>query len=147
VRTLASELAPHAERLSSRPRVYADANLPAGLVAFMRQRLNWDVLFVVEHDELRRARDIEHYRLARKLRRTLVTLDRDYLDDSQFPPHESPGVVVVSAPHERDLARVLRRIDRALFGPEGAGRTESAGLPLEGHKLYAQADWKPQANG
>ena len=31
--TLSSELAPHAERLSPRPRIYADANVPAGLVA------------------------------------------------------------------------------------------------------------------
>ena len=39
------------------------------------------MLFVLEHDDLRRARDIEHYRLARQLGRTLVTLDRDYIDD------------------------------------------------------------------
>ena len=46
--TLSSELAPHAERLSPHPRIYADANVPAGLVAYMRQRLHWDVLFVLE---------------------------------------------------------------------------------------------------
>ena len=38
-----SELAPHAQRISSRPRIYADANVPAGLVAHMRLRLQWDV--------------------------------------------------------------------------------------------------------
>ena len=53
---------------------------------FMRESLRWDVLFVIEHPDLRRARDIEHYRLARQLRRTLITLDRDYLDDRRFPP-------------------------------------------------------------
>ena len=41
--TLSSELAPHAERLSPRPRIYADANVPAGVVAYMRARLEWDV--------------------------------------------------------------------------------------------------------
>ncbi|MGH9145517.1 MAG: DUF5615 family PIN-like protein, partial [Vicinamibacterales bacterium] len=86
--TLSSELGPLAERLSSKPRVYADANVPAGIVDFMRVRLEWDVLFVLEHDDLRRARDTEHYRLARQLRRTLLTLDRDYLDDRRFPPSE-----------------------------------------------------------
>src|SRR5882724_1578906 len=86
--TLSTELAPHAERLSPRPRIYADANMPAGLVAYMRQRLGWDVLFVVEEDTLRRAADITHYRLADQLRRTLVTMDRDYLDDRLFPPAE-----------------------------------------------------------
>lgn len=145
--TLASELGPHAERLSSKPRVYSDANVPAGVVEFMRARLEWDVLFVLEHDELRRARDIEHYRLARQLRRTLITLDRDYLDDRRFPPAEGAGVVVISAPHERDLARLLRRIDRALF--QAAALSDpplalGATLPLEGRKLHAQADWTEQ---
>jgi predicted nuclease of predicted toxin-antitoxin system len=125
--------------------VYADANVPAGLVTFMRVRLRWDVFFVLEHDGLRRARDTEHYRLARQLRRTLVTLDRDYLDDRRFPPSESSGVVVISAPHERDLARVLRRIDRALFAHLAVDNpvpsTDGSGLPLEGRKLHAQADW------
>jgi Domain of unknown function (DUF5615) len=148
--TLASELGPHAERLSSRPRVYADANVPAGLVGFMRDRLQWDVLFVLEHDELRRARDIEHYRLARQLRRTLVTLDRDYLNDRRFPPAEGAGVVVISAPHERGLARLLGRIDRALFraAPVEAGTVVGgSGLPLEGRKLHAHADWTKQPVG
>ena len=146
--TLSSELGPHAERLSSKPRVYADANVPAGLVDFMRVRLEWDVLFVLEHDELRRARDTEHYRLARQLRRTLLTLDRDYLDDRRFPPSEGSGVVVISAPHERGLARLLRRIDRALFAQgriTGASHTNGTGLPLEGRKLHAHADWTAQA--
>ena len=148
--TLSSELGPHAERLSSKPRVYADANVPAGLVGFMRVRLKWDVLFVLEHDELRRARDIEHYRLARQLRRTLVTLDRDYLDDHRFPPSEGAGVVVISAPHERGFARLLRRIDRALFvhgaaSGDGVPATNGTGLPLEGRKLHAHADWTAQA--
>ena len=46
--TLASELALHAERLSGQPRVYVDANVPAGLVAFMRTSLQWDTMFVME---------------------------------------------------------------------------------------------------
>ena len=53
--TLSTELAPHAQRLSSRPRIYADANVPAGIVAHMRLRLHWDVLFVLEEADLRRA--------------------------------------------------------------------------------------------
>src|SRR3954454_9547216 len=102
--TLSSELAPHAERLSPQPRIYADANVPAGLVAHMRTRLHWDVLFVVEEDELRRASDVKHYQLAHQLRRTLVTMDRDYLDDRRFPPGSSGGVLVIQAPDERQLS-------------------------------------------
>ena len=127
--TLATELAPHAGR-SSDPRVYADANIPLGVVGYMRTRLRWDVFFVLEHDDLRRARDTEHYRLARQLGRTLVTLDRDYEDDRRFPPGEGSGVIVFSAPDERRLCRLMLQADRELFRADGA-----VPLPLEGRKL------------
>jgi predicted nuclease of predicted toxin-antitoxin system len=133
VGTLASGLAPVAEGLTEAPRVYCDANLPAGLVGFMRERLGWDVLFVIEEDSLRRAPDIEHFRLAAQLRRTLVTLDRDYLDDSRFPPEEGSGVLVLSAPHEEQLERLVARVDRVLF------RTR---MPLVGRKLHVHTDWE-----
>jgi hypothetical protein len=134
--TLASELGPHAERLTAQPRIYVDANVPAGLVAFMRSRLRWDVLFVVEHDDLRRARDGEHFRLARQLRRTLITFDRDYLDDRKFPPLESGGVLVLSAPDEGRYRSLLQRIDADLFRSH-----EELALPLEGQKLHVHVDW------
>ena len=51
--TLASELGPHAGRIAGQPRLYVDANVPAGLVTYMRTKLQWDVLFVIEHDECR----------------------------------------------------------------------------------------------
>ena len=142
--TLASELGPHAGRIAGQPRLYVDANMPAGLVAFMRTRLNWDVLFVIEHDDLRRARDGEHYRLARQLRRTLLTLDRDYLDDRKFPPRESGGVVVMTAPEQRGLAVLLGRLDQELFRrPDAAASLlhDVAPLPLEGRKLHLHIDW------
>ena len=129
--TLASELGPHANRLSGQPRIYVDANIPAGLVAFMRTRLQWDVLFVVEHDDLRRARDGEHYRLARQLGRTLITQDRDYLDDKKFPPIESGGVVVLTAPTVRGYESLLTRIDEMFQSP----------LPFEGRNVHLHVDW------
>lgn len=128
--TLSSELGPFVARGADAPRIYADANIPTGVVEFMRARLAWDVLFVLEHDDLRRAPDIQHFRLARQLGRTLVTLDRDYIDDRRFPPRESAGVIVLSAPDERWLRRLLQQADRELFRAEGA-----TGLPLEGRKL------------
>ena len=137
--TLSSELAPVAGRLSPRPRIYADANVPAGLVAHMRIRLQWDVLFVLEEDELRRAPDSRHYRLAQQLRRTLVTMDRDYLDDRRFPPEESSGVLVINAPDERELVSLLTRVDDVLFQGEGDA---AAALPLEGRKLHVHTDWE-----
>jgi hypothetical protein len=139
VGTISAELAPHAERLSPHPRIYADANVPAGLVAHMRQKLGWDVLFVIEDDDLRRARDTRHYELAVQLRRTLVTLDRDYLDDRRFPPSAGGGVLVINAPDERQLAALIDRIDRKLFHDEHSD--EPIAQPLTGRKLQVNTDW------
>jgi hypothetical protein len=137
VGTLSSELATHAERLTPRPRIYADANVPAGLVAEMRTRFGWDVLFVLEDPALRRASDLHHYRLAQQLRRTLITLDRDYLDDRRFPPAEGAGVLVIQAPDERQLAQLLGRVNRRLFAPG----PDAQALPLQGRKLQIHTDW------
>jgi len=137
--TLSSELAPHAERLAARPRIYADANVPAAVVAHMRTRLGWDVLFVLEEDDLRRAPDERHYQLAQQLSRTLVTMDRDYLDDRRFPPEAGGGVLVVQAPNEGLLSSLLDRVDRMLFYPDAA--TDPVPLPLAGRKLQVNTDW------
>lgn len=138
--TLSSELAAHAGRLTPRPRVYADANVPAGHVAFMRQSLGWDVFYVLEEADLRRAPDLRHYRLARQLQRTLITLDRDYLDDREFPPGEGSGVLVVSAPTDREMQGLLARLDRTLF--RGEADELKTPLPLAGRKLHAHTDWE-----
>jgi hypothetical protein len=130
MRSLSSELGPLVARNGDPPRIYADANLPTGVVEYMRTRLQWDVMFVLEHEDLRRAPDIQHFRLARQLGRTLVTLDRDYIDDRRFPPAQGAGVLVLTAPDERWLCRLLKQSDRDLFRAAGA-----TALPLEGRKL------------
>ncbi len=140
--TLSDALAPHAARIANQPRVYVNANVPAGLVAFMRTNLKWDVLFVIEHDDLRRARDDEHYVMARQLRRTLITLDRDYLDDRKFPPAESGGVLVLTAPDHRGYAGLLARLDREVF--RVALEPELSSAPLIGRKLHLHVDWPGQ---
>jgi hypothetical protein len=105
----------------------------------MRESLRWDVLFVLEEDELRRAADMTHYRLAQQLRRTLITLDRDYLDDRRFPPAEGSGVLVIHAPDERELTRLLARVDRALFQADGPAGP--AARPLDGRQLHVHTAW------
>jgi hypothetical protein len=138
--TLSEELAPHAERLTPRPRIYADANVPAGLVAHMRLRLKWDVLFVLEETELRRAPDVKHYQLAQQLRRTLVTMDRDYLDDRRFPPDASGGVLVIQAPDQTQLTALVDRVDRVLF--HAGTESDTVAQPLVGRKLQVNTDWE-----
>jgi hypothetical protein len=130
LRTLASELKPLAITAVA-PRVYADANLPWGAVALMRRDLRWDVLFVLEHAELRRASDREHFARARELGRTVITLDRDFADPRRFPPDLSPGVVICSAPDEAALGRLLRHIDRELLRAPGAADPPLVGRTVE----------------
>jgi hypothetical protein len=102
-------------------------------------RLRWDVLFVLEEDDLRRAPDLKHYQLAQQLCRTLVTMDRDYLDDRRFPPDASGGVLVINAPDARQLSLLLDRVDRLLFHPEDVD--EPVARPLVGQKLRINSDW------
>ena len=106
----------------------------------MRARLQWDVLFVLEEADLRRAPDVKHYQLAQQLRRTLVTLDRDYLDDRRFPLDALRRRARHQAPDERQLSALLDRIDRSLFHPDDA-RTNRSALPLAGRKLQVNTDW------
>lgn len=132
--TLFSELGPLRAAQAQGPLVYADANVPAPLVGFMRDTLRWDVLHVVEEPEWRRATDVAHFHRARDLRRTLVTLDRDFLEDRRFPLADSPGVIVLSAPDDRRLRKLLAEVDTYLRGL-------TAPLPLAGRKLCVQPGW------
>ncbi len=139
MRTLASELGAHYDQDVTAPRVYVDANVPLRLVNLMRQRLGWDTFAVIEHEDLRRATDLRHFRLARQMRRTLISLDRDYLDDKRFPREESGGLVVISAPNERAFVRLLQGLARDWrSSPARLGAQESAALPLLGTKLHLQ---------
>lgn len=142
--TLASRLGAIIGGMTDAPRVYCDANLPAGLVRFMRGRLRWDVFFVMEEDDLRRASDIEHFRMAAQLRRTLLTLDKDYLNDARFPPKEGSGVLVLTAPDEMQFERLLTQVDRLLFRQPSDKRSigDAARMPLLGRKLHVHTDWK-----
>lgn len=142
--TLAHRLGAIIESITDAPRVYCDANLPAGLIRFMREQLRWDVFFVMEEEDLRRASDIEHFRMAAQLRRTLMTLDKDYLDDVRFPPAEGSGVLVLSAPNQEQFERLLKEIDRVLFRPSADKKpgTDAARMPLVGRKLHVHADWR-----
>jgi hypothetical protein len=133
--TLASALGSIIPALVDAPRVYADANLPAGSIAFMRRELRWDVLFVLEDEAFRRAADEVHYARALDLGRTLVTLDFDFSDDRRFPPDLSPGVIICSAPDEAGLRRLLRHADRTWLRDPSA-----PSLPLKGRKITLTPD-------
>ena len=140
--TLAHRIGAIVDSITDAPRVYCDANLPAGLVRFMREQLRWDVFFVMEEEDLRRASDIEHFRMAAQLRRTLITLDKDYLYDSRFRPAEGSGVLVLTAPHQEQFERLLKEVDRLLFRPASGSSPDTSRMPLLGRKLHVHTDWQ-----
>jgi predicted nuclease of predicted toxin-antitoxin system len=143
VDTLASRLGAIIGGITDAPRVYCDANLPAGLIRFMREQLRWDVFFVMEEEDLRRASDLEHFRMAAQLRRTLLTLDKDYLDDVRFPPAEGSGILVLTAPHQEQFERLLKEVDRVLFRAHTDKRSgDDFRMPLLGRKLHVHTDWQ-----
>ena len=81
-------------------RAYFDANIPVRVAERVRKALRWDVLCVQQEPELRNRDDEFHYANARKLRRIIFSLDKDFLDDRRFPLHQSPGVYVLHAKHD-----------------------------------------------
>ena len=128
--SLSSELRPLAAELARVPRVYVDANMPAGAVTYMRQALHWDVLFVLEDPDLRRATDRDHFRRALEFGRTLISLDHDFFDQQKFPSILSPGVVICTAPDEPGLKRLLKHLDRSMLAGDPAPE-----LPLRGQVI------------
>ncbi|BCS31600.1 hypothetical protein TBR22_A08020 [Luteitalea sp. TBR-22] len=137
--TLFSELGPLRAAKARGPLIYADANVPAPLVGFMRDRLGWDVLHVIEEPEWRRATDLAHFLRARDLHRTLVTLDHDFLDHRRFPPSDGPGTIVLSAPDERGLRTLLAQVDTFL-------RERPADRPLVGRTLSLHPGWTARSS-
>ena len=133
--TLASELRPIAADLTPAPRVYVDANLPVGVVLVMRHELHWDVLFVLEDPDFRRASDHFHFVRALDMGRTLITLDHDFFDRRKFPPDLSPGVIVCTAPNEAGLLKILRYVDRTMLRA-----TSAPDMPLKGQIVEITID-------
>ena len=80
-----------ADEVAEGPRVYADANIPAGVVGYMRARLGWDVLFVIEHADLRRGLQANLINFA-LTDPSLLALAAEWVDRlRQEPPGESLG--------------------------------------------------------
>ncbi len=134
--SLASELRPIAASVAAAPRVYVDANVPSGARSRSCAACSGGTpCSCLRTPDLRRASDREHFRRARDLGRTLVTLDCDFLDERRFPACCSPGVVVCRAPDEPALKRLLKHLDRGVLRVD-----PGVALPLRGRTLALTAD-------
>jgi hypothetical protein len=67
----------------------------------------------------------------------LISFDRDYLDDRKFPPGESGGVIILTAPEERGYIALLKRLDAEVFQRS----LNICALPFEGRKVHVHVDW------
>ncbi len=79
-------------RRKAKPRFYADENFPRIATAILG-RLGGNVL-TVQNVQRERQPDENHIAEALRLRRILITCDRDYLNERRFPLVHCPAVVV-----------------------------------------------------
>ena len=101
---------------SGKAKFYADHNLDESVVHVL-QRLKYDV--ETARDVGAEAQpDTFHYKRGFRNRRVLVTHDKDYLDNSQFPLSQTAGVVIldVDTTKTEQLARAPEVVDTILGG-------------------------------
>ena len=92
-------------------RCKVDENLPVEAAAILRA--GGHECDTVRDEGLGGAADSLVYERCRRERRVLLTLDLDFSDIRAYPPHESPGIVVIR-PAEPDRDRVIRLIHKTL---------------------------------
>lgn len=78
-----------------RSRFLIDHNLPPELASILNRR-GFNVKTAKDLNVDRRA-DEDVLAFAKRERRILLTSDRDFLNEHQFPPHRNPGIVVLPA--------------------------------------------------
>ena len=88
-----------------------DENLPAEAADLLRARGH--ECHTVFDERLEGEVDALVYEQCRREDRVLLTLDLDFADIRAYPPHESPGIVVLR-PSEPDRDRVLQLVRQAL---------------------------------
>jgi predicted nuclease of predicted toxin-antitoxin system len=88
-----------------------DENLPAEAADLLRAAGH--ECHTVFDERLGGEVDARVYEQCRREGRVLLTLDLDFSDIRTYPPHESPGIVVLR-PDESDRDRVLRLVRQVL---------------------------------
>lgn len=91
-------------RLLPKTRFYADHNVPSGLIRALRLK-GVSVVTAAERGK-ESASDQEHYSEAVRLRRILLTHDRDFLDRRKFSTRGGTGIVVIDG-GSSDLVKLV----------------------------------------
>lgn len=103
-----------------------DESLGREVANYLREQ-GWNAVYV-EDVGLRGRSDEDVFAYAWRERRMLWTHDRDFLDDSRFPEHRNPGVVVLAgADGDQEAMGTALSVAMRIFAhfPEGWRRTKS----------------------
>lgn len=79
----------------SRIQLYADECFPVSSVTYLKS-LGYSIIHAYDKKLIQKA-DQTHLKMAKNLRRVLITLDRDFLYYTQVNLDKHPGVIVISA--------------------------------------------------
>jgi hypothetical protein len=85
-----------------KPRLYFDENFPLPVVNSLkanRKVCNYFRLYSVYDFHHQNKDDRFQYEFAKKKKFTLVTLDKDFMNDRRFPINKMAGIIVIAASH------------------------------------------------
>jgi predicted nuclease of predicted toxin-antitoxin system len=108
IRVTKEEIAAFERRFKKRARLLLDENLDPALAEGLRA-LGWK-LETVDEVGLRGHDDEDVLAYAHRKNRLLITNDRGFRDESRFPPHRNPGVVIIP----QDLNEAARSLGAVL---------------------------------
>jgi predicted nuclease of predicted toxin-antitoxin system len=101
-------------RILARASFYADHNLDSAFIEMLRH-LGWTVETAAEIGAASQS-DAWHFRRAFKTNRVLLTMDKDFLDDKQYPFSQTRGILIfnIDSSSPDEIARALEVVHYVL---------------------------------
>jgi hypothetical protein len=79
-------------------KLYADENINDGLVSYLKRHYQANIISAIELGHAGQSDDFQ-FKQAYKLKRFLLTCDRDFLDHKLFPFNQMVGVILLDIPN------------------------------------------------
>ena len=98
--------------LKQKFRLYLDANFPKGIVEVLKANSNWRrrcKIYSACDLGFEKKDDFFHFGYCRKNNLVLVTLDKDFMDDTKYPFSGIPGIIRVAG-KKKDSATILTNL-------------------------------------
>jgi predicted nuclease of predicted toxin-antitoxin system len=97
-------------------RLYLDANFPRNIVKVLETSSNWRrkcKIYSASDLGFEKKDDLFHFGYCRKNKLVLVTLDKDFMDDSKYPFSEIPGIIRIAG-KKNDAVTILTNLRQLL---------------------------------